>query len=57
MGQKYTLARAFLQLRQAFLVTESGTLRRLAEEVLLLLSTSFPPRTRRESDSVDSDAG
>jgi len=50
----YTLARAFLQLRQAFRVTDSGTLRRL-DEVVLLSSTSLPVRARRGSDPVDSD--
>jgi hypothetical protein len=46
----YTLARAFLQFRQAFRVTDSGTRRRFDEEVPL--STSFSPRARRGSDPV-----
>jgi hypothetical protein len=44
-----TFARAFLQLRQAFRVTNSGTLRRLEEEVLLS-GASFSLRARRGSD-------
>jgi len=51
-----TFARAFLQLRQAFRVTDSGTLRRFEErEELLLSAISFSPRARRGSDPVLSD--
>jgi hypothetical protein len=49
-----TFARAFLQLRQALRVTDSGTLRRLDDEVLLSAS-SLSPRFRRGSDPVLSD--
>ena len=52
---KHTFARAFLQLRQAFRVTESGTRRRFVEEILLPVSTSFSLRTWRGSDPVDSE--
>lgn len=48
-GRLLTFARAFLQLRQAFRVTDSGTLRRLEEEVLLS-GASFSLRARRGSD-------
>lgn len=48
--QQLTLARAFLQFKQAFRVTDSGALRRLdADE---LLSASFSPCSRRDSDPV-----
>lgn len=49
------LARAFLQLRQALRVTDSGTLRRLDEEELLPAGVSLSPRGRRGSDPVLSD--
>lgn len=48
------MARAFLQLRQALRVTDSGTLRRFDEE-LLSAGVSFSPRGRRGSDPVLSD--
>jgi hypothetical protein len=57
MGRRQpTFARAFLQLRHAFRVTDSGTLRRFdAREELLVSAASFSARTRRESDPVLSD--
>lgn len=47
-----TLARAFLQLRQALRVTDSGTLRRFDKEELLSATFSFSPRFRRGSGPV-----
>jgi hypothetical protein len=55
-GRVRTFARAFLQLRHAFRVTDSGALRRFdAREELLLSAGSFSPRLRRGSDPVLSD--
>jgi len=51
-----TFARAFLQLRQAFRVTDSGALRRFEErEELLDSASSFSSRVWRGSDPVLSD--
>lgn len=44
-----------MQLRQAFRVTDSGTLRRLEEEEALLSRASFSLRGQRGSDPVLSD--
>lgn len=52
--QVLTFALAFLQLRQALRVTDSGTLRRLDEEALVS-GVSFSSRGRRGSDPVLSD--
>lgn len=49
-GEDYTFARAFLQLRQAFRVTDSGTLRRL--ELAACPSVSFSRRLRRDVDGL-----
>ena len=55
-GDILAFARAFLQLRQALRVTDSGTLRRLEDREELPLSTpSLSPRARRGSDPVLSD--
>lgn len=51
-----TFARAFLQFRQAFLVTECGTRRRLTEE-MGLSSASLPSRRWCELEPTDSDLG
>jgi hypothetical protein len=49
--EQLTFARAFLQFKHAFRVTDSGTLLRLEDEVLLS-EISFSPRARRGSDPV-----
>jgi hypothetical protein len=55
--EDHTFALAFLQLRQAFLVTDSGTLRRL--EALLLLPASISARGEvwTRPDPADSAVG